>query len=51
VEQDFDNSANLHQSYRVMANDEQREREAEEWVEGLIGDAFTQRFTSRHTRT
>jgi hypothetical protein len=29
--------------YREMANDENREREAEEWVEGLIGDASTQR--------
>ncbi len=25
--------------YREMANDEAREREAEEWSEGLIGDA------------
>ena len=29
--------------YRDMANDEEREREAEEWAEGLIGDASTQR--------
>jgi hypothetical protein len=29
--------------YREMANDSQREREAEEWSEGLIGDASTQR--------
>ncbi len=29
--------------YREMANDSDREREAEEWAEGLIGDAPTQR--------
>ena len=29
--------------YREMANDSQREREAEEWTEGLIGDASAQR--------
>lgn len=29
--------------YREMANDSEREREAEEWSEGLIGDASTQR--------
>lgn len=29
--------------YREMASDSQREREAEEWSEGLIGDASTQR--------
>lgn len=29
--------------YREMANDEDREREAVEWSEGLIGDASTQR--------
>jgi hypothetical protein len=29
--------------YREMANDSDREREAEEWSEGLIGDASTQR--------
>jgi len=29
--------------YREMANDAEREREAEEWTEGLIGDASTQR--------
>jgi hypothetical protein len=29
--------------YREMANDREREREAEEWSEGLIGDASTQR--------
>jgi hypothetical protein len=28
--------------YREMANDSEREREAEEWSEGLIGDASTQ---------
>ena len=29
--------------YREMANDSDREREAEEWSEGLIGDASPQR--------
>ena len=29
--------------YREMAADEEREREAEEWSEGLIGDASTER--------
>ncbi len=29
--------------YREMANDSEREREAEEWSEGLIGDASPQR--------
>ncbi|SRR6266404_6064025 len=29
--------------YREMANDSEREHEAEEWSEGLIGDASTQR--------
>ena len=29
--------------YREMAGDEDREREAEEWSEGLIGDASTER--------
>jgi hypothetical protein len=29
--------------YREMANDESREQEAKEWIEGLIGDASTQR--------
>lgn len=30
-------------SYRAMAADDTREREAIEWTEGLIGDASTQR--------
>lgn len=29
--------------YREMANDVEREREAEEWTEGLIGDASAER--------
>jgi hypothetical protein len=29
--------------YREMANDAEREREAEEWTEGLIGDASAER--------
>lgn len=28
----------LIEGYRAMAADEEREREAEEWIEGLIGD-------------
>ena len=30
----------LEAQYREMASDEAHEREAEEWTEGLIGDAF-----------
>jgi len=33
----------LTERYAEMASDEQREREAEEWSEGLIGDVSTQR--------
>lgn len=33
----------LLEQYREMANDSEREREAEEWCEGLIGDASAQR--------
>jgi hypothetical protein len=29
--------------YREMSSDSEREREAEDWTEGLIGDASTQR--------
>jgi len=29
--------------YREMANDSDREREAEEWSQGLIGDVSAQR--------
>jgi hypothetical protein len=32
----------LKERYAEMANDEEREREAEEWSEGLIGDATAQ---------
>jgi hypothetical protein len=32
--------AALLESYRQMAADHEREAEAEEWVEGLIGDAY-----------
>jgi predicted CopG family antitoxin len=28
----------LDEGYRAMASDEAREREAEEWAEGLVGD-------------
>jgi hypothetical protein len=30
----------LEAQYREMASDETQEREAEEWIEALIGDAF-----------
>ena len=32
--------AALSEGYRLMAADREREREAEEWIEGLIGDAY-----------
>jgi hypothetical protein len=32
--------ANLLEGYRQMAADKEREAQAEEWVEGLIGDAY-----------
>jgi len=35
--------AHLTAAYREMASDEAREREAEKWAEGLIGDASPQR--------
>lgn len=33
----------LEEGYRQMAGDEEREREAMEWCEGLIGDGFVKR--------
>lgn len=30
--------ADLEDAYRAMASDEEREAEADEWTEGLIGD-------------
>lgn len=33
---------NLAAGYAAMAADEEREREAEEWVEGLVGDVGTE---------
>jgi hypothetical protein len=30
----------LAEGYRQMAADAEREREAEEWCDGLVGDAF-----------
>jgi hypothetical protein len=33
-------SASLVEGYRMMAADREREAEAEEWTEGLIGDAY-----------
>ena len=35
-----DELADLKDRYREMASDETHEREAEEWIEGLIGDAI-----------
>ncbi len=32
--------ASLLDDYRLMAADQEREAEAQEWVEGLIGDAY-----------
>ena len=37
---DCSNQLDLEAGYREMASDLDREREAEEWIEGLIGDAF-----------
>jgi hypothetical protein len=34
--------AELFSAYREMAEDRQREQEAQEWCEGLIGDAINQ---------
>lgn len=39
----FRGNANaLQKRYREMVSDAQREAEAEEWSEGLIGDAFAE---------
>jgi hypothetical protein len=38
-----DSPNSLIAQYREMSADAEREREAEEWTEGLIGDASTQR--------
>ncbi|MFZ0392594.1 MAG: hypothetical protein WCF17_08360 [Terracidiphilus sp.] len=32
--------ASIEEGYRMMAADREREAEAEEWTEGLIGDAY-----------
>jgi hypothetical protein len=40
VNQHADSSADLEAQYRDMASDATHEREAEEWIEGLVGDAF-----------
>jgi hypothetical protein len=37
-----ENSTALEEGYRDMAADQAREREAEEWSEGLIADAFAE---------
>ena len=34
-----DENEQLDEGYREMTRDEDREREAREWIEGLIGDA------------
>ena len=34
------NQAELTEAYQRMAADRERESEAEEWTEGLIGDAY-----------
>jgi hypothetical protein len=39
---DYTNQLNLETQYRDMANDATREREVEEWIEGLISDASTE---------
>lgn len=33
-------SASLAEGYRMMAADRQREAEADEWIEGLVGDGY-----------
>ena len=32
--------ASLEAAYREMSKDEEREREAQEWIEGVVGDAL-----------
>lgn len=39
----YNGPGGLIERYSEMANDDAREREADEWSEGLIGDAPTQR--------
>jgi hypothetical protein len=39
---DSANQMDLEAQYREMAGDSDREREVEEWIEGLIGDAWAQ---------
>jgi hypothetical protein len=36
---DYTNRLNLETQYRDMAHDATREREAEEWIDGLVSDA------------
>jgi hypothetical protein len=38
---DYTNQSDLEYRYRDMASDATHEREAEEWIEGLIADAST----------
>lgn len=38
---EYTNPSDSEARYREMANDATREREAEEWIEGLIADAST----------
>jgi len=42
-DQRTDSSLNLEAQYREMASDATHEREAEEWIEGLAGDAFMEK--------
>jgi hypothetical protein len=39
---DWTNQLDLEAGYSEMAFDADREREAEEWIEGLVNDAFTE---------
>jgi hypothetical protein len=41
-EMSFSGPGGLVEGYRQMAQDQDREREAQEWSEGLIGDASSQ---------
>jgi hypothetical protein len=39
---DYVNPLDLESQYRMMARNATREREAEEWIEGLIADTPTE---------
>ena len=40
----------LELGYREMATDEEREKEADEWTEGLVGDVFLERKGTDESR-